>query len=243
MLELRNLTLAYGKQIVLQALDVSIEDREFFSLLGRSGCGKTTLIKAIAGLHPLAGGSILLNGKDTAGLPPEKRNTAVLFQDIRLFPHLSVEDNVAYGLRMQGMPRQERRRKAGEMLEAVGLSGMEKRPVDALSGGQQQRVALARALILRPAILLLDEPFSSLDMDLRRAMRDLLKGLHTNLGLTTLLVTHDIGEAMLLSDRIAILDTERLVCCDTPGALLNKPEAAPYLEAWRKDLEDQQRLL
>lgn len=242
-LELADLTLEYDKQPVLSHITLAVEKGELVSLLGHSGCGKTTLIKAIAGLHPLAGGRVLLQGRDTSHLPPEKRGLSVLFQDMRLFPHLSVEDNVAFGLRMQGMEKKERRRQANDMLAAVELTGMGKRRIDQLSGGQQQRVALARALVVKPRLLLLDEPFSSLDMGLRRAMRELVGRLHKEMGLTTLLVTHDVGEAMLLSDRIALLEGGRILCCHTPCGLLQSQTAASYLQPWRQDLEAQQAML
>ena len=242
-LELDALTLEYDKQPVLSHIDLAVEKGELVSLLGHSGCGKTTLIKAIAGLHPLSGGRVLLQGQDASNLPPEKRGLSVLFQDMRLFPHLSVEDNVAFGLRMQGVAKEARRRQANDMLAAVELTGMGKRRIDQLSGGQQQRVALARALVVKPKLLLLDEPFSSLDMGLRRAMRELVGRLHKELELTTLLVTHDVGEAMLLSDRIALLEGGKILCCHTPADLLESQAAAGYLQPWRQDLEAQQALL
>ncbi len=242
-LELDALTLEYDKQPVLSHIDLAVEKGELVSLLGHSGCGKTTLIKAIAGLHPLSGGRVLLQGQDASRLPPEKRGLSVLFQDMRLFPHLSVEDNVAFGLRMQGVAKEARRRQANDMLAAVELTGLGKRRIDQLSGGQQQRVALARALVVKPKLLLLDEPFSSLDMGLRRAMRELVGRLHKELELTTLLVTHDVGEAMLLSDRIALLEGGHILCCHPPTDLLESQAAAGYLQPWRQDLQAQQALL
>ena len=234
--------LGYGKHCVLQNIDLSLEEGEFLSLLGNSGSGKTTIIKTISGLLPLTEGRLLLDGKDAAMIPPEKRDISVLFQDLRLFPHLTVEDNVAFGLHMQGMPKAERRRTAAELLAAVGLSGMEKRMIHTLSGGQQQRVALARAVAVKPRLLLLDEPFSSLDLDLRHAMQDLVRELHRKMSLTTLLVTHDIGEALLLSDRVAILSQGSIVCCGTPKEVLANP-TVPGLSAWKGDMERYQALL
>ncbi|MDR0839866.1 MAG: ABC transporter ATP-binding protein [Christensenellaceae bacterium] len=242
-LELKNASIAYGRQPILQAIDLQIQEGEFFSLLGRSGCGKTTLIKAVAGLLPLYAGQLLLNGQDAGNLPPEKRRASVLFQDVRLFSHLTAEDNVAFGLRMQGMGREQRRQQANAMLERVGLGGLGQRAVDTLSGGQQQRVALARAVLPGPSILLLDEPFSSLDMELRTAMRALVKSLHSHMRLTTLLVTHDVGEAMLLSNRVAIIDDGRICCCAAPRDLLGDPKAAPYLSAWKDEIRAQSNLL
>lgn len=239
---LQQACLGYGEHAVLHHIDLALEEGEFFSLLGISGSGKTTIIKTISGLLPLLEGQLLLDGEDAAGIPPEKRGISVLFQDLRLFPHLTVEDNVAFGLQMQGVPKAERRRTAGELLASVGLSGMEKRMIHTLSGGQQQRVALARAIAVKPRLLFLDEPFSSLDLDLRRAMQDLVRDLHHKMSLTTLLVTHDIGEALLLSDRAAILSQGHIACCGTPKEILANP-AAPGLSTWKAEMERYQALL
>lgn len=239
---LQQACLGYEGHAVLQHIDLALAEGEFFSLLGISGSGKTTIIKTISGLLPLLEGQLFLDGEDAAGMPPEKRGISVLFQDLRLFPHLTVEDNVAFGLQMQGVPKAERRRAAGELLAAVGLSGMEKRMVHTLSGGQQQRVALARAAAVRPRLLLLDEPFSSLDLDLRHAMQDLVRELHRKMSLTTLLVTHDIGEALLLSDRVAILSQGHIACCGTPKEVLADP-SAPGLAAWKEEIARHHALL
>ena len=239
---LQQACLGYEGHVVLHHIDLTLEKGEFFSLLGTSGSGKTTIIKTISGLLPLIEGQLLLDGKNAAGIPPEKRGVSVLFQDLRLFPHLTAEDNVAFGLRMQGVPKEERRKTAKELLAAVGLSGTEKRMIHTLSGGQQQRVALARAVAVKPRLLLLDEPFSSLDLDLRHAMQDLVRDLHRKMSLTTLLVTHDIGEALFLSDRIAILSQGRVACCGTPSEILAN-SSAPGLSTWKAEMERYQALL
>ena len=239
---LQKACLGYEGHVVLHHIDLALEEGEFFSLLGTSGSGKTTMIKTISGLLPMIEGQLLLDGKNAAGIPPEKRGVSVLFQDLRLFPHLTAEDNVAFGLRMQGVPKEERRKTAKELLAAVGLSGTEKRMIHTLSGGQQQRVALARAVAVKPRLLLLDEPFSSLDLDLRHAMQDLVRDLHRKMSLTTLLVTHDIGEALLLSDRAAILSQGRIACCGTPQEILDDP-SAPGLAAWKAEVKRHQDLL
>ena len=176
-------------------------------------------------------------------LPPEKREMTLVFQDLRLFPHLTVLDNVAFPLKMSGMKKEARREAAREILNQVELIDFAHRYPNQLSGGQQQRVALARAVAIKPRVLLLDEPFSSLDLPLRQSMRKLVRSLHDRLGLTTLLVTHDVGEAMLLSDCIGILDQGRLICCDSPAALLETDAATPYLLAWKREAAAQCRVL
>ena len=242
-LRLENISVSFGKHKILHEINLQVETGCFFSLLGPSGGGKSTLMKAIAGLLPLDQGNLVWQGRSIMSLPPEKREMTLVFQDLRLFPHLTVLDNVAFPLKMSGMKKEARREAAREILNQVELSDFAHRYPNQLSGGQQQRVALARAVAIKPRVLLLDEPFSSLDLPLRQSMRKLVRSLHDRLGLTTLLVTHDVGEAMLLSDCIGILDQGRLICCDSPAALLETDAATPYLLAWKREAAAQCRVL
>ena len=229
-LELDALTLEYDKQPVLSHIDLAVEKGELVSLLGHSGCGKTTLIKAIAGLHPLSGGRVLLQGQDASRLPPEKRGLSVLFQDMRLFPHLSVEDNVAFGLRMQGVAKEARRRQANDMLAAVELTGLGKRRIDQLSGGQQQRVAIARALATDPEILYFDEPTSALDPELTGEVLAVMRQLAEE-GMTMLVVTHEMGFAREVSNRVIFIDEGRIQEDEPPQELFTNPKH-PRLKAF-----------
>jgi spermidine/putrescine transport system ATP-binding protein len=204
-IELISLTKSYGAQLVLKGIDLVIESGEFFSLLGPSGCGKTTTLRLIGGFEENQSGKILIDGTDIAGVPPEKRPVNTVFQSYALFPHLSVADNVAFGLRFQDCTKDERRRRVGEALELVRLAEYASRKPHQLSGGQQQRVALARALVLRPRVLLLDEPLGALDAKLRRALQFELKELHREVGITFVYVTHDQEEALTMSDRLAVM--------------------------------------
>lgn len=242
-LRLENISVSFGKHKILHEINLQVETGCFFSLLGPSGGGKSTLMKAIAGLLPLDQGNLVWQGRSIMSLPPEKREMTLVFQDLRLFPHLTVLDNVAFPLKMSGMKKEARREAAREILNQVELIDFAHRYPNQLSGGQQQRVALARAVAIKPRVLLLDEPFSSLDLPLRQSMRKLVRSLHDRLGLTTLLVTHDVGEAMLLSDCIGILDQGRLICCDSPAALLETDAATPYLLAWKQEAAAQCRIL
>lgn len=242
-LRLENISVSFGKHKILHEINLQVETGCFFSLLGPSGGGKSTLMKAIAGLLPLDQGNLVWQGRSIMSLPPEKREMTLVFQDLRLFPHLTVLDNVAFPLKMSGMKKEARREAAREILNQVELIDFAHRYPNQLSGGQQQRVALARAVAIKPRVLLLDEPFSSLDLPLRQSMRKLVRSLHDRLGLTTLLVTHDVGEAMLLSDCIGILDQGRLICCDSPAALLETDAATPYLLAWKREAAAQCRVL
>ena len=242
-LRLENISVSFGKHKILHEINLQVETGCFFSLLGPSGGGKSTLMKAIAGLLPLDQGNLVWQGRSIMSLPPEKREMTLVFQDLRLFPHLTVLDNVAFPLKMSGMKKEARREAAREILNQVELIDFAHRYPNQLSGGQQQRVALARAVAIKPRVLLLDEPFSSLDLPLRQSMRKLVRSLHDRMGLTTLLVTHDVGEAMLLSDCIGILDQGRLICCDSPAALLETDAATPYLLAWKREAAAQCRVL
>ncbi len=213
----------YGAVEALKGVSLSIGDNEFFTLLGPSGCGKTTLLRAIAGFEDVTAGSITLFGADIAALPPEKRPVNTVFQHYALFPHMSVRDNVAFGLRMKGVGPSERLARAGEMLELVHLSAFADRLPAQLSGGQQQRVALARALAPRPRVLLLDEPLSALDLKLRQAMRLELKQLQETTGITFVFVTHDQDEALALSDRIAVMSQGEVQQVGDPRAIYEAP--------------------
>ena len=230
-LEIRNLTAGYDQDVILKNFSLPVEEGEFLSLLGPSGCGKSTLLKTIAGILPTQSGSIFLDGQDIANLPIHKRGTTVLFQDIRLFPHKSVAENVAFPLKMQGVPKTERIKTAEQLLEKVQLAGFGSRRPMELSGGQQQRVALARALAAKPKLLLLDEPFSALDENLREDMRSLVLQLKQEFRMTVILVTHDREEALSMSDRIALMFNGNLVQIGSPRDVYTRPasrQAADY---------------
>lgn len=204
-IDIRNVVKRYGTTTALHGISLTISDNEFFTLLGPSGCGKTTLLRCIAGFEDVSEGEIRLFGENIAGLEPNHRPVNTVFQQYALFPHMSVLDNVAFGLKMKGMGTDDRRRRAGLMLEMVHLSAFADRLPAQLSGGQQQRVALARALAPEPKVLLLDEPLSALDLKLRQAMRVELKSLQEETGITFIFVTHDQEEALTMSDRIAVM--------------------------------------
>lgn len=222
-LNIKHLQVNIGKQIILPDLSLDVEEGDFISLLGPSGCGKSTLLKAIAGICPAASGRIMLDGRDITDLPVHKRNTVIVFQDMRLFPNMSAEENVAYPLKIRGVSAEERRREAEKLLADVQLEGMGKRRVHQLSGGQQQRIALARALAARPEVLLLDEPFSALDEHLRDGMRRLVKDLHRKFHMTTILVTHDRQEAMSMADRAAVMMDGRILQYAEPFEIYRHP--------------------
>ncbi|GGL76804.1 ABC transporter ATP-binding protein [Wenxinia marina] len=220
----RSVARHYGPVRAVDDLTLDIGEGEFFALLGPSGSGKTTCLRLIAGFERPTTGTIALFGKDATGLPPYRRPVNTVFQDYALFPHLSVEDNVAYGLMIAGEGRAARRRKAGEALEMVALGGYGMRKPAELSGGQRQRVALARALVLQPQVLLLDEPLGALDLKLREQMQGELKALQRRLGITFVFVTHDQGEALSMSDRIAVFDKGRVQQVGSPEAVYDRPE-------------------
>ena len=207
----------------LHQVSMAIRDNEFFTLLGPSGCGKTTLLRCIAGFESVSGGEILLYGRDIATLEPNHRPVNTVFQQYALFPHMSVLDNVAFGLKMKGVGLAERRARAGKMLEMVDLSAFADRMPSQLSGGQQQRVALARALAPEPKVLLLDEPLSALDLKLRQAMRVELKTLQEQTGITFIFVTHDQEEALTMSDRIAVMSQGRVQQIGTAREIYEAP--------------------
>lgn len=220
--ELRKL---YGTVVALQAASLSVRQGEFVSLLGASGSGKSTLLKLIAGLERATSGVILLGGVDATVLPPERRGIGMVFQDYALFPTMTVEANIAFPLRMRGMRGDEAKSRIARVAEMLDLGLLLARKPSQLSGGQQQRVAIARAIVFDPQILLLDEPLSALDKNLREQTKGELKALHQRLGLTILYVTHDQSEALAMSDRIAVMDRGLIVDFDTPQALYARPRS------------------
>ncbi|MDO9526677.1 MAG: ABC transporter ATP-binding protein, partial [Gemmobacter sp.] len=225
-LTLDNLTATYGGAVAVDSLTLQIAKGELLSLLGPSGCGKTTTLRMIAGFVPPSAGKVLIDQKNITRLPPHQRNIGVVFQSYALFPHLTALDNVGFGLRMRRLSRDEWRRKAAQALETVGLSGFEARYPGNLSGGQQQRVALARALVIEPQVLLLDEPLSNLDANLRADMRSEIRNLQQRLGITTIFVTHDQQEALAMSDRIAVMEKGVISEIGTPTQLCDTPRTA-----------------
>jgi iron(III) transport system ATP-binding protein len=221
--EARNIELAYGATKVLRDITLTVEPGEFFALLGPSGSGKSTLLRLIAGFNQHQRGELLVGGRDVTGVPPWKRNVGMVFQNYALWPHMTVAQNVAFGLEERKLPREEVKRRTREALELVGLGDLGARRPSQLSGGQQQRVALARTLAIEPQVLLLDEPLSNLDAKLRVQMRRELLRLHKRLGITTLFVTHDQEEAMTICDRVAVLDAGVIQQVGTPVELFDRP--------------------
>ena len=225
-IEFQNVSRRFGGVRAVDEVSLTIAPGEFFALLGPSGSGKTTCLRLIAGFEQPSSGHVLLDGTDVTGVPPYERNVNTVFQDYALFPHMSVAENVAYGLRVRRVAADERRRQAGEMLALVQLEGLGERSPLQLSGGQKQRVALARALINHPAVLLLDEPLGALDLKLREAMQIELKNLQRKLKITFVYVTHDQGEALSMADRVAVFDRGRIEQLDTPRGLYMRPRTA-----------------
>jgi spermidine/putrescine transport system ATP-binding protein len=223
-IQLIELSKRFAELTAVDSIELHIAAGEFFSLLGPSGCGKTTTLRMIAGFEQPTEGRILLDGVDVAYTPPHKRNVNTVFQNYALFPHLNVFDNVAFGLRRAKRPKDELKRRVGEALELVRLSGYERRRSSQLSGGQQQRVALARALVLNPAVLLLDEPLGALDAKLRKALQIELKTLQQEVGITFLYVTHDQEEALTMSDRLAVMNGGRIEQIGAPQEVYEDPE-------------------
>ena len=220
---LTDLVVDYGSGPVVDGVSLDVEPGSLVALLGPSGCGKSTTLRAVAGLLQPRAGDVRFDGASVVHVAPEKRPVAMVFQSPLLFPHMSIGDNVAFGLRMRGVDRAERRRRAAEALERVQLSGVADRRPGQLSGGQEQRVSLARALVVQPQVLLLDEPFSALDASLRVEVRELVAGLQREAGVTTLFVTHDQEEATVLADRVALVLDGRLVQVGTPRELYERP--------------------
>ena len=230
-LELDRLTKRFGDQTAVDQLSLDVASGEFLTLLGPSGCGKTTTLLMIAGFAEITSGSIRLEGRDLAGVKPSRRGLGIVFQSYALFPHMTAAENIAFGLEMQGLGRAEREQRVGEALALVGLAGLADRYPRRMSGGQQQRVALARALVIRPRMLLLDEPLSNLDAKLREEMQLELRQLHRTLGTTTILVTHDQAEAMALSDRIVVMNQGRVEQIAAPQEAYERP-ASPFVASF-----------
>ena len=221
----------FGGVTALDDVSLSIGDGEFFTLVGPSGCGKTTLLRSIAGLESPSQGSVAIGGRDVTDAPPESRNVGIVFQNYALFPHLSVADNVAYGLQFHDLDGgRDAETRVDDLLALVDLAGLGDRDPDQLSGGQQQRVALARALAPEPDVLLLDEPLSALDARLRTELRVQLKSIQRDLGITTVYVTHDQAEALALSDRVAVMRNGQVLQVDTPERVYRQPASRAVAE-------------
>ncbi len=223
---LRDIVVEFDGQRILDGLNLDIHDKEFVTLLGSSGCGKTTTLRLIAGFLEPNAGKVLLKGEDITGVPPYKRPVNTVFQKYALFPHLNVFENVAFGLRLKKLDEDTIRRKVRDMLEVVGLKGFERRSISQMSGGQQQRVAIARSLVNEPEILLLDEPLGALDLKLRKEMQLELKRLQREMDITFLYVTHDQEEALTMSDTVVVMDKGRIQQIGTPEDIYNEPKNA-----------------
>ncbi|RZM00382.1 MAG: ABC transporter ATP-binding protein [Variovorax sp.] len=223
-IDIRGVSRRYGRVAAVDAVDLAIAPGEFVTLLGPSGSGKTTLLGAVAGFAPIDAGDIVVDGRSVRDVPPHRRGFGMVFQHYALFPHMSVAQNVAFPLRMEGLGRKEAERRVGETLELLRMGEHAARKPAQLSGGQQQRVAIARAIVRRPRVVLMDEPLSALDRRLREAIQIEIRALHRTLGTTIVFVTHDQGEALALSDRIAVLDRGRIVQVGTPADLYRAPE-------------------
>lgn len=222
-LQLSRISKAFGKAVAVSDLTLEVDSGHFFTLLGPSGCGKTTTLRIIAGLTKPDSGDLYIHGSDSTHKAPYLRNLGVVFQNYALFPHLTVFDNVAFGLKVRKVPSEEIRRSVDEVLNLANLSGLQDRFPKELSGGQQQRVAVARAIVIKPSILLLDEPLSNLDLKVRVSMRREIRNLTRRLGITTLNVTHDQAEALSMSDRIGVMDKGRLVQEGSPKEIYEHP--------------------
>lgn len=225
-LKVKGLSRQFGAVLALDNFNIDVAKGELVALLGPSGCGKTTALRIIAGLEKSNSGTVTLNGKEISDEAAHTRNMGMVFQAYSLFPHLNVAENVAFGLKMRKMAKQKRDKKVDAILELVGLGSHHKRFAHQLSGGQQQRVALARALVIEPEVLLLDEPLSALDAQVRTNLREEIRRLQLSLGTTTLFVTHDQEEAMAISDRVGVMSNGRLEQIDTPDVLYNEPATA-----------------
>jgi ABC-type Fe3+/spermidine/putrescine transport system ATPase subunit len=225
-LAIESLSVSYGAAPVLRDVSLDVARGELVALLGSSGCGKTTLLRSIAGFVTPNTGAIKVEGRDILGLPPEKRDTAMMFQSYALWPHMTVADNIAYGLRMRSWKKDAIARRVDEMLSLLQLGGFGPRPVTQLSGGQRQRVALGRALAVDPRLLLLDEPMSNLDYKVRIELRHELRALQQRIGITAVYVTHDREEALTLADRIAVMDSGRIVQYASPEDIFHRPTSA-----------------
>jgi putative spermidine/putrescine transport system ATP-binding protein len=225
---MENLSRRYGPVVALNELTLTMAPGELVALLGPSGCGKTTALRLVAGLEEANSGHVVFGGKDVTGLPASKRDVGMVFQAYSLFPHMTAMQNVAFGLTLRHKTADERRRRAGEMLEMVGLSGYADRYASQLSGGQQQRVALARALAIQPTVLLLDEPLSALDAKVRSRLRDEIRRVQLEIGITTLFVTHDQEEALAIADRVGVMQSGHLEQLGPPTEIYSRP-ATPFV--------------
>ena len=225
-IEIKNVSKTYGDNTVLNNLSLNIRKNEFLTLLGPSGCGKTTTLKILAGFENSDIGKVLFNGEDISALPPYKRQLNTVFQKYALFPHMNVYENIAFGLKIKKVSKNEIDKKVSEMLKLVALEGFEKRAIDSLSGGQQQRVAIARALVNEPKVLLLDEPLGALDLKLRKEMQSELKRIQQRLGITFIFVTHDQEEALTMSDTIIVMNKGVIQQMGSPEDIYNEPANA-----------------
>jgi iron(III) transport system ATP-binding protein len=225
-LRIVNLVKKYGKNIVVDNLNLEVHDGEFVTLLGPSGCGKTTTLRALAGLVEIDSGEIYFDDQLMNDVPANKRSASMVFQTYALFPHMTVKDNVAFGLKMQKIDKKERDERALASIELMGLQDLADRKPGQLSGGQQQRVAVARAIVTQPKFLLFDEPLSNLDLKLRERLRVEIRELQKRLNITSVYVTHDQAEALVISDRIAVMDKGRIVQLDDPATIYNRPSSA-----------------
>ena len=223
---LDHVTIRFGAMTAVDNAYLNISGGEFFSFLGPSGCGKTTLLRCVSGFVDPTEGRVLIGGKDMARVGPNKRPTALIFQNLALFPLMSVADNIAFPLEVRGQSKKDRRRRADELLDLIALPGIGDKKVYELSGGQRQRVAIARALAVEPDILLLDEPLSALDLKLRQHMRTELRAIQQRVGLTFIYITHDQGEALTMSDRVAVMNKGVIEQVDVPAAIYERPRTA-----------------
>lgn len=225
-IEIQNVSKVYGENTVLDNLSLNIRKNEFLTLLGPSGCGKTTTLKIIAGFETADSGKVIFDGNNISNLPPYKRQLNTVFQKYALFPHMNIYENIAFGLKIKKLPKEEIDKKVREMLKMVALEGFEKRSVESLSGGQQQRVAIARALVNEPQVLLLDEPLGALDLKLRKEMQLELKKIQKRLGITFIFVTHDQEEALTMSDTIVVMNKGKIQQMGSPEDIYNEPANA-----------------
>lgn len=225
-IKLENVFKEYNGATVVKNVSLNVSDGEIMALLGPSGCGKTTILRMLAGLIPMSSGKILFDDNDVSEFSSQKRNTAMVFQNYALFPHLNVEENISFGLKVRKLSKPEIRQRLSKIIKSVELEGLEKRKIQELSGGQRQRVALARALVIRPDILLFDEPLSNLDEKLRVTMRQNIKKLQREFGITSVYVTHDQEEAMSIADHITVMNKGEIQQCATPNEVYKRPKNA-----------------
>lgn len=222
-LKIEKLTKMFSKTEGIHDVNLEVREKELLTLLGPSGCGKTTILRAIGGFNKIDSGTILLDGEEIQSIPPEKRATGMVFQSYNLWPHMNIYENMAFGLKIRKVPKDKRDQMISDMLKLVRMEGCEKKYPAQLSGGQQQRIAIARALVLKPSLLLLDEPFSALDAKIRASMREELKRIQLEAGLTIIFVTHDQEEAMAISDRIAVMNQGQIEQIGTPEEIYDYP--------------------